>query len=197
MTGAAMRLAAALLVALACSGAFASEPGQPATTDSTTPKAPVSSQAAPQVRQASDADLIIKEWHSPITFEVDASWLRTLPFRRTAKLVDLPSFYCDGVTLESAEVTKKLNGQTGAVKLEFKIPIRARRAESDKVVRLEFALRDGERLLLLGTSKDLEVPDGYTYPWRAAYMLPKDTFAAYSADGSNSRLQISMIVQDN
>ena len=77
---------AVFVAAFVCWGAFAGQEGQPAPTESPTPPAAAQSKTAAQVRQADDADLVVKEWHSPITFDLDAGWLRSLPLGGTARI---------------------------------------------------------------------------------------------------------------
>jgi hypothetical protein len=178
-----MKLAACLVVALACSGTFATEPK---------PSAKPSS----EVRQAEDSDLIVKEWRSPITFELDAGWLRTLPSGKQMQITDVPAFFCDGVTLDKMTVTKRLKSRRGVVELEIYTHFRARRAPSDKVAVLEFTLLNGEQLSPLGRSDELEVPDGgWNQQW-LEYEIPQDVFVAYTVEGSNPRLRVTMIAQD-
>jgi hypothetical protein len=140
--------------------------------------------------------LIVKEWHSPITFDLDAGWLRTLPFGKKSQITDLPSFYCDGVTLDLMDVTKRLKAKSGTVELEIYVKLRARRGPSDKVAALEFTLLSGDRRMALGRSADLKVRDGDWNEMWITYRLPKETFAAYTADGSSPNLRIAMVVQD-
>ena len=186
-------LTGVLLVAFVSSGAFASEPGQPATKDTTTPPVSAQSKAASQVRQAEDSDLIVKEWHSPITFDLDAGWLRTLPFGETADIEDLPSFYCDGVTVHNMKVTKSLQRKSGVVQLHIEFQLRARRQRDDKAVALEFTFLNGEQRLRLGRLEDLSPRPEYRAVGEITYNIPKEMFAAYTADGSSPQLRVTMI----
>ena len=188
-------LAAVLL--LAVGAAIARDPRLSATTtDSSNAQAPAAPKAASQVRQSEDSDLIVKEWHSPITFDLDAGWLRTLPFGKQSRINDLPSFYCDGVTLDLMDVTKRSKAKNGVVELEIHVQLRARRGPSDKVVALEFTLVNGEPRLLLGRSDDLKVADGDWNEMWIKYKIANETFAAYTVDGSSPQLRVSMVVQD-
>lgn len=193
-----MRFATVLLVVFVCSGAFTSVEGQSATPDTSTSPTPAQSKAEARVRQADESELAIKEWHSPITFDLDASWLRTQPFGKWVVVEDVPSFYCDGVTIDTMEVHRRLRRKTKAVEVKFILRLYARKQRDDKVVALEYALINGEHRLLLGRSDDLQADAGGrpVEEW-FEYTIPSETFAAYTAEGSNPLLRVSMIVRNN
>jgi len=193
-----MRLAAVILVSFTCWAAFAGDAQHLVTGESDAPPAAADSRVPAQVRQAEDSDLTIKEWHSPVAFDLDASWLRTLPPGGTRKIEDLPIFYCDGVTLDRMEVEKRLQPTTGAVEVKFKFHLRARKnIDGDKIVALEFrTLADGQPLLL-GRRDELFIAEGDSESWSAHYMIPTDKMAEYAADGSHPLLRISMVVRND
>ena len=188
---------AVFVAAFVCWGAFAGQEGQPAPTESPTPPAAAQSKTAAQVRQADDADLVVKEWHSPITFDLDAGWLRSLPLGGTARIEDLPSFYCDGVTLDRMEAKRSSEPTTETVDVRLQFHLRARRHGDDKIVALEFTLLTGEQQLLLGRRDELELSAGDSESWSVQFKIPKETSVAYTTDGSSPRLRVSMIVQND
>ena len=194
-----MRLAACLLVAFACRGAFTGVAGQSATPDTSTSPTPAQSKAQARVRQADDSEFAVKEWHSPIAFDLDAGWLRTQPFGKWVVVKDIPSFYCDGVTIDTMKVRRRLRRTTKDVEVRFLVLLHARKQTDDKVVALEYALVNGEQRLLLGRSDDLETDAGRWPQTQASfeYTIPSETFAAYTAEGSYPMLRVSMIVINN
>lgn len=193
-----MRFAACLFVAFACSGALAGEPGQPGASESSPPPAAAQHKATAEVRQADDSDLSVKEWHSPISFDLDAGWLRTLPPGGTTKIEDLPSFYCDGVTLDRMEIQQRLEPTTKAVDLRIKFHLRARNnIDGDKVVALEFMVIDDEQRLRLGRRDELFISEGDSESWSVQFKIPSERIAAYAADGSHPHLRVAMTVRND
>ena len=173
-----MRIAAVLLCALVCSGAF----GQ--------------SKPNTQVRQAEEEDLIIKEWHSPVTFEIDGVWLGSLPTGHQWNVEDLPSFLCEGVTVQSVAV-KKTRPRTGITRLKFDIEFNGERSTHDKSIALEFTLLSGDAKLPLGRSGDFKVKERDTEATWVYFEEPDDRLAPYLKDGANTRIRVSMIVQND
>ncbi len=171
-----MRFALILLVAFACSAVFA--------------------QSSSQVRQAEDSDLIVKEWHSPITFEIDAAWLGTLPLGKSKEIDDLPSFHCDNASLESMKVTKT-KPQSGIVRLTIEYVLSVQASTHDKLVELEFSLLSDDMRLPLGRASDLKIGEGRKLSSLARYDKPDERFAPYMADGSNPQFRVSMIVRND
>ena len=168
-----MRFIAVLFVAFACSGAFTAEP---------------------QIRQATNADFNIQEWNSPIAFDLDASWLRTLPFKGKTEITNLPTFYCDSVTLNHMQVTKSPQKKNGDVEGTITVTTHVRKQREEKIVEIEFSLLNGDQQLLLGRIEDLEPRIVYYDEQGIKYKIPNETFAAYTADGSAPKLRVSLIV---
>ena len=190
-----MRSTAVFVAALACSVVFASDPGQPAAAGSSGPPASTDSKPAPEVRQATDEDLIVKEWHSPITFEVDAAWLTTLPLGGAKEIDDLPSFHCDSATLASLKVTTA-KPQPGIMRLTIEYVLSVQASTHDKLIDLEFTLLAGNTRLPLGRVSDLAVAEGKSFSSLVRYDRPEERFAPYLAEGSTPRIRVSMIVRN-
>ena len=191
-----MRFAAVLLVAFAYSGALASEPGQPAPTEPPVPAAAPKSKATAAVRQSEDADLIVKEWHSPITFEVDANWLAALPMGTSKEIKDIPSFFCDNATLESMTVTKR-RPRPGVTRLTFDFTLSVQSASHDKMVELELSLLNGDARLPFGRDSDLQVAEGRSMSTWVWYEYPDPFLARYMTEGPDTRIRISMVVRND
>lgn len=155
---------------------------------------------APQVgglRSATDADLVWKEWESPVTFEVDASWLVTAPLRELVTVGGLPRFYCDDVTLDWLEAKKLDNPKTGGLKLKLHMAVSARRQEDDKVVALEFSLLAGENRIALGRVEGLELDAGDSDTWWTDFNVSREAMERLAAPDAKPRLQVTMIVRVN
>ena len=188
-----MRCFAVLVAAFVCSGALSADTVQSATKDPDRPLATVQSKPEPQIRQSKDSDLAVKELHSPITVDLDASWLRTLPFREDGD-IRLPRFYCDDVTLEDMEVKKKLDKKDGGVEVHIGFQLRVRPQKNDKVIELEFALLNGERELQLERIEDIEINAGKDEDESFSFDMSRDNFAEFTAEGAAPQLRVSMIV---
>ena len=169
--------------------------GQSPTSGSPTPPTSAESKATAQVRQAEDSDLIIKEWHSPITFSLDASWLGKLPLDGTQRIQDLPVFYCDGATIDSMTITKtRSNPESIRLKIDFDLYVKE--SAHDKIVETEFSLMNGDAILPLGRDED-KVAEGRrrsTWVW---YEKPEERFSPYLAAESHTQLRVSMIVRND
>jgi len=153
--------------------------------------------ATAQVRQADESDLIVKEWHSPITFDLDAGWIRTLPPGGAATLPDLPTFYCDGVTMDRLIVRKGLTPAETGVDLTFESHLRVRKHAGDKLVGLEFTLVGGEQRVVLGHRDDLAVSEGESLSSSALFRISKKALVALTPAGAKPQLRISVIVHSD
>ena len=173
--------------------AIASEPGQSPASDSPTPPTSVQPEAAPQIRQSTSSDLIIKEWHSPITFDLDAGWLATLPLKGTGKFKDIPSFYCDGATVENMTITKT-QPKPGTIRLQIDFDLYVKESAHDKIVETEFTLVNGDASLPLGRDED-KVAEGSTRSTWVRYDRSEQRLAPYFADGT--QLRVSMLVRND
>jgi len=147
------------------------------------------------VRQADPSELIVKEWHSPITFDLDASWIRTLPPGGSASLPDLPSFYCDGVTLDRLIVRKGLTPADSGVDLTIEFHLRVRKDADDKLVGLEFTLISGGQRVVLGHRDELDISEGDSLSSSAYFRLSKKAVAALTSEGAKPQLRLTVIVR--
>ena len=140
--------------------------------------------------------MIVKEWHSPITFELDAAWLATLPMGTPKQIDDLPSFHCDNATLASMRVTRTAP-QPGIIRLTIEYVVSVRASTHDKLVDLEFTLLNGNMHLPLGSASDLKIGEGRSLSSLVRYDKPEERFAPYMAEGSSPQLRVSMIVRND
>jgi hypothetical protein len=177
-----MKRFAVFVVVLVCSGAFASEP-KPEVVN-------------PTLRASQDSDLIVKDWHSPITFEVDASWLADLAVGQSKEVQGIPTFHCDGATLDSMTV-KKTRPHPGVTRLKLEFDLSVEDLTHDKLVDLEFTLLSGNTRLPLGREKNFAVAEGKSRSTWVWYEKPDDRLAPYMTEGSNAQLRISMIVRND
>ena len=175
---------------------FASEGGQPPASNSPTPPTSAQPKAAQEVRQSADSDLIVKEWHSPITFDIDASWLETLPINGTATIRDLPSFYCDGATVGAMTITKT-RPRNGWVRLKFAFDLYVKGGAHDKFVDMEFTLMGGDSTFPLGRVEDFQVAEGRTLSTWAWYEIAGARIAPYVGAEAPPKIRVSMIVRND
>lgn len=154
---------------------------------------PPSPAANEQVHSAGDADLIVKEWHSPITFSIDAGWLGSLPFDQLYRPPGVPEFYCDDATIYNLALTKS-RPTPGSVRLRFDFDLYVKDSTHDKYVETEFSLINGDAILPLGRGED-KVRDGHTRSTWVWYEKSESQFAPYFAGGT--RLRVSMIVRND
>lgn len=155
------------------------------------------STAAIAIRPATDADLQVKEWTSPVTVDVPLVGLAEAPDKTAWYAPSMPKFFCDDVTIDSIDVTKTPTKRDGQRSLVIWVHLRTRRQQDDKAVTLELSIHAGERTRFLGRIEDIEVPAGESQGVRHAPLLTTGEQADFLAAGKSAVLRIAMIVRTN
>jgi hypothetical protein len=150
---------------------------------------------AVEIRPATDADLQVKEWTSPVTVEVPLVGLAEAPEKTVWYAPSIPKFFCDDVTIDSIDITKTPTRRAGQLSLVMWFNLRTRRQQNDKAITLELSLHEGEHKRSLGRIEDIEGQAGESQAVRHAPLLTQEEQAAFLAAGKRPVLRITMIVR--
>jgi S1-C subfamily serine protease len=157
--------------------------------------ASVASTTTQQVRPAEPGDLLVPEYPSPVTIDIPVAGFASAPPKRDWIVDTVPKFFCNDVTIDFMDLTKKYSRDDRSVELEIQTLLFVRLQEDHKAVSLEYALEDGDRRHLLGRIDGISAEaDDRTTVWEK-FELPRAVFDEFFAEGREPLLRIGMIVR--
>jgi hypothetical protein len=150
--------------------------------------------AAVVVRQATNDDLDYKEFVSPIVIEVPISSLASAPQGKAWDAPPAGHFWCDDVTLYAMDITKAIP-KSGTVSLRVWTHWRTRKQIDNRMVELEFSLRDSDHQIPIGRIEDVYVKAGDHTAASETFLVSASDFDTFFGPGKNPMLTIALMVR--